>query len=329
MANTLARSSIPIKIKPMLARLTRYPFDSPDYLYELKWDGIRALAFCRGGDVRFLTRNSRDITDHLPELMDLPKQIRADGVVLDGEFVCLDSEGHPNFPSLQQRIQTGRGNRINFVAFDLLYVKGNSLMRQPLHVRKTLLHEIFTPSDTAQPCEFIKNDGKAFFQATCQHGLEGIIAKEKSSLYLPGRRSNHWLKIKRIRESEFVIGGYTFGGKEKERFGSLLLGLFDSEGRLVFVGQVESGLSSAIARSLHPRLQELHVDTRPFESVSNIQRFIYWCRPELVCQVEYGEFSEEGRLRYTVFKALREDKSPEECTISDAPGWPRILADFA
>ena len=326
---------LPQTLRPMLARLARHPFDSPDHLFELKWDGIRALAFIEDGRLRLLNRRSVDITPLFPELSTLPRQVRTDRAVLDGELVCLDEFGHPSYSLLQERLSRGYNRRIprnaaQFVAFDLLYQEGHSVMKEPLSTRKNLLHDHLVPSEVAQACDFIENDGLAFFQATCQHGLEGIIAKEKSSLYIPGKRSQHWLKIKRVRESEFVIGGYTFGGMRKEPFSSLLLGLYDNDKRLVLVGQVSTGISKPVAKELATVLQGLHTTDCPFEreELPGIQKFIFWCRPELVCQVEYGEFSENGRLVYPVFEALRGDKSPVECTISDAPGWPRILADF-
>ena len=201
----------------MLARLARHPFDSTEHFFELKWDGIRAMAFLEEGRLRLLSRTSRDITASFPELADLPGQVGARSVVLDGELVCLDSDGRPSFPLLQRRLgaagrRGGRDNPVHFIAFDLLYLEGRSVMAEPLYSRKSRLHEIVRPSDMAQVCDLVDGDGAAFFQATCQHGLEGIVAKEKSSPYLPGRRSPHWLKVKRVRESEFVIGGYTFSG---------------------------------------------------------------------------------------------------------------------
>ena len=326
--------SLPKTIKPMLARLGRRPFDSPDHLFELKWDGIRALAFVEGGTLKLMSRNAKDITSVFPELSDLPRQVKADAVVLDGELVCLDSLGHPSYPLLQKRLRKpdtrgNRSNQVHFIAFDLLFVDGHSMMQEPLLNRKNLLHDLLEPSEITQACEFIEKDGEAFFQATCDHGLEGIVAKDKSSLYFPGKRSHSWLKIKRVRESEFVIGGYTFGGVKKELFSSLLLGLYDNDKRLMYVGQVSTGISKSLSKELASALQEVHAGECPFEAAPNVQKFLFWCRPELVCQVEYGEFTEDGKLVYPVFKAPRDDKSPADCVIADALGWPRVLADFA
>ena len=179
-------------------------------------------------------------------------------------------------------------------------------------------------TETVQVCEFVETDGTAFFQATCDLGLEGIMAKGKSSIYVPGQRSPHWLKVKRVRESEFVIGGYSFGGARKELFGSLLLGLHDDRGRLKYVGSVGTGFSDVEAKEIYAELQSRHTEDRPFSSQPDVKRLIYWCRPELVCRVEYGEFTPGGNLRYPIYLRLRDDKLPEDCTLTDAPGWPTV-----
>ena len=325
-----ASRNLTATLKPMLARLTRDPFDSPNHIFELKWDGIRALAYVESGRIRFHNRNSKDITSQFGELAGLPKQVSASEAVLDGELVSLDEEGRPSFALMQQRSKGEGGQSIrkspaHYIAFDLLQLNGRSVMGEPLAHRKNLLHEILQPSDLVQACEFIDTDGKAFFYATCELGLEGIVAKEKKSLYSPGKRSSSWLKVKRVRDSEFVIGGYAFGGKQKELFSALLLGLYSAQGRLVYVGQVGTGFSQAEAKGLYSRLQGLHSPRCPFTEAPDIQKFIYWCRPEAVCQVRYGEFTPEGKLRYPVYETLREDKAASDCIMVDAPGWPRQL----
>ena len=328
-AHPISRRRLPRILKPMLARLGREPFDSPDHLFELKWDGIRALAFMEGGLLRVLNRSSKEITVEFPELTSLPERVAADRVVLDGELVCLDAEGHPSYSLLRQRLDRpqsseAQSNSVQFIAFDLLYLEGNSIMQEPLVARKNVLHNVLRPNDVVQASDVIERDGKAFFEATCQLGLEGVIAKERLSIYVPGKRSSAWTKIKRVREAEFVIGGYTFGGTKSEPFSTLLLGLYDARGRLIYVGQVGVGIPRDLAQELYSTLQQLHVTDSPFQSPPRIQKFIYWCRPELVCEVQYGEFTEEGRLAYSVFKALRDDKAAIECVIDDAIGWPSV-----
>ena len=312
----------------MLGRLARNSFDSPNHLFELKWDGMRALAFIDGSSLKIFSRNGRDITSNFPELAELPAHVKSGPVIIDGEIVCLNEQNKPSFSRLQQRVQSKRiGIRrthpVTFIAFDLLYRKGLSVMKRALVERKNLLADLLEPTDFAQACEFVENDGTAFFQATCDLGLEGIMAKEKSGLYLPGQRSAHWLKVKRVRESEFVIGGYSFGGAKRELFSSLLLGLYDSDQRLNYVGSVGTGYSESEAKRIFAVLKDIHIDARPFTSTPDVKRLIHWCDPQLVCQVEYGEFTLDGKLRYPIFIGMREDKEAVDCTLTDAPGWPR------
>jgi len=326
-------SNLPPSIKPMLGQLVRNPFDSSKHLFELKWDGMRGLAFVEGGELRLLSRNGRNVTTQFPELGEIAKRLKSDSVVLDGEIVCLDQDNRPSFSRLQQRLQSKRVSRprinpAHFIAFDVLYVKGRSVMREPLWERKYLLPQVLDPTELVQICEFIEDEGTAFFQATCDLGLEGIMAKDKSSLYLPGKRSPAWLKVKRVRESEFVVGGYTFGGTRKEMFNGLLLGLYDDREQLVYTGSVGTGFTQSEAKQIYQVLQELHTTECPFTSTPDLKRFIYWCDPQLVCQVEYGEFTVDGKLRYPVYLRPRVDKDPMECTLNDAPGWPgsKVLA---
>lgn len=322
-------------VRPMLASLRRHPFDSPDHLYELKWDGIRALARVEGSRTTLTDRNGRDITEMFPELSEIAVQGKRNGTVLDGEIVCMDKEGRPSFPLLQERLnhrngrtRTDRANyraQANYIVFDVLYLNGMPVMNEPLHRRKALLHQYLSSSEVVQPCAYIEREGKAFFHATCQLGLEGIVAKEKSSLYTPGKRSSAWEKVKRWRECEFTIGGYAFGGERGELFASLLLGLYNSQGALEYVGSVGAGFTKPQAKQVYSSLTNVHTDVCPFNVLPSMQKFLFWCKPELVCQVQYGEFSTDGKLRYPVYMTMREDKAPPECTLQDAPGWPEQL----
>lgn len=313
----------------MQARLGRSPFDSSDYMFELDWDGVRALAFIENGSLTLMDRKGNDLTATFPELAPMPFQLGVDKVVLDGEIVCLDSDAHPSFQLLEQRLakpsraKTPR-HRAHFIAFDVLYVNGRSVMDKPLVTRKNVLHKLIKPGYAVQIADYIEKEGKAFFAATCEHGLEGIVAKLKSSLYQPDKRTNEWLKIKRVRHGEFVVGGYTFDGDKREPVKSLMLGLYEDQ-RLIFVGQVSSGLGKHSKR-MSSVLKSLHSDVSPFKQAPKIQNFSFWCRPELVCQVAYGEFTEVGRLVYPVFEGLRGDSVPQECQTSETPGWPHRVA---
>ncbi len=319
--------ALPGNIKPMLARLTRHPFDSPNHIFELKWDGIRTLVFIEDGDLRLQARNMRNITASFPETDGIRQSIKSDRTVLDGELVCFDKEGRPSFAPLQKRLRglgdgsPNRGPRARFVAFDLLYMDGKSVMDEPLANRKNMLHEILEPTEVVQACQFIERDGKAFFEVTRQHELEGIVAKDKASRYLPGKRSPDWHKIKRLRECDVVIGGYDFGW-ERGLLSSLIVGLYDDRGRFTYAGQVGVGSSKHLVRQLHSSLQALHTVECPFENPPRIERFVYWCKPEIVCRVQYGEFTNQGKLRYATYVGQTEDKSPVDCRVDDAIGWP-------
>jgi len=189
-------NKLPTSIKPMLGRLVRSPFDSPKHLFELKWDGMRGLAFVEGGELRLLSRNGRDITSQFPELGEIVKQVKDDGVLLDGEIVCLDEQNRPSFSRLQQRLQSKRVarpriNPAHFIAFDILYVKGKSVMKQPLMDRKNLLNEVLNPTELIQACEFVEDEGEPFFQATCDLGLEGSWLRTSPALTFRGSEAQH------------------------------------------------------------------------------------------------------------------------------------------
>ncbi len=315
---------LPATIRPMLARLTKRPFDSGGHIFELKWDGMRALAFLEGGRLRLQGRDLADLTQRFPELHALPRAVGADRTVLDGEVVCLDEEGRPSYSLLRERLQgKDAAPRAHYVAFDALFVGGRRLLERPLVERKRQLAGILEDNDVAQACEYIEGDGKAFFDATCEHGLEGIMAKDKAGQYLPGERSPNWQKIKRLRECEFVIAGYDFDGGSRP-FVSLILGLYD-RGTLRYAGRVSAGFSDEEARGVHSTLQALVSGECPFEAPPPMDRLAYWCRPDLACRVSYGEFTPEGHIRYPVYLGLREDKPAADCMVDDAPYWPGAL----
>lgn len=326
-----ASVTLPQAISPMLARLARGPFDSAEHIFELKWDGIRALLFIEDGRVRIQGRDLQDLTHLFPELANAAKYVRADNTVFDGELVCFDDDGHPSFEQLQRRMRRRASGRVvrtpavHFVAFDVLYIRGKPVMDEPLDFRKLLLENILEPGNTIQPSEFIEGDGIALYDATGKHGLEGIMAKEKSSAYYPGKRSPSWHKIKRVRECDFIVGGYTFGGKRREPFASLLLGLYDGNQRLSYVGKVETGFTPAETKRIYGEMEALVTPESPFETIPYIPRFMYWCRPEMVARVSYGEFSYDGQLRFPVYMHSRHDAPPADCKLEDAPGWPSIL----
>ena len=312
--------ALPERLEPMLAVLAPEPFDSPDRIFEVKWDGIRTLAFISRGRVRLQSRNLRDITEPFADVAEaLARAVLADGVVLDGELVALDGEGLPRLPRVMQRIhgasRLSPKETVNFQVFDILYRGYRPLLREPLWRRKRLLHETILPDSTINLCHFEERDGVAFFQAATRLGLEGMVAKDKHSLYYPGKRSRHWLKVKEHRTANLVVGGYTFGGgPRRELFGSLQLGAFERKG-LRSVGSVGGGFSNEDLKLTYALLGQLHTEACPFVNPPVLQRLLYWCEPRLVIQVKYGELTERGHLRFPIFMALRPDIEPRECTL--------------
>ena len=315
--------ALPQRLEPMLAVAAPEPFDSPDKLFEVKWDGLRALGFVTGGQVRLQARNLLDVAGAFPEISAaLKKAVHADGVVVDGELVALDKGGVPQLARVMQRLQEPGVHRVpvSFELFDILYLHHRSVLGEPLWRRKKLLNETVSSSAAINLCHFEEGCGTAFFKAVTDLGLEGMVAKDKHSFYYPGRRSRHWLKVKASRTAHLVVGGYTVGGgPRRELFGSLLLGAYD--GRLLrFVGTVGGGLSGDDRKAVYANLKALHTVACPFSEPPLVQRLLYWCRPELVVQVKYGELTEGGRLRFPVFTALRPDLDARECTLAGLEG---------
>ena len=305
----------------MLAVAAPEPFDSPDKLYEVKWDGIRAIATIEDGKVRIHTRGNKDISEAFHDVCDaLRKAVHGDGVVLDGELIAMDDEGIPRLHCVMERWHQGRLATkpvpVSFEVFDILYRDGKSLMREPLYRRKAHLNDCLEPNDIAHVCHYEEGEGVALFEAVRDLGLEGIVAKDKASTYQPGKRSRHWLKVKHSRTANLVVGGYTFGGgARKELFGSLLLGAYD-KGKLHYMGSVGGGFSKADLDLTYAAITQLHRDDSPFLDAPKIEKFVYWCEPALPVQVNYGEFTELRNLRFPIFSALRPDVNAADCTLA-------------
>ncbi len=252
------QQKLPANIRPMLPIPAREPFDSDQHVFELDWDGLRAFLFHEDGQVRVQDAYGRDSSCRFPEIAGLGSRLRTDGLVLDGEIVALDSAGRPDFQALQRRLLASlpeagalaQARPLTYHAFDVLYSEGRSLMQMPLWQRKAALHKLLRPSDRLWPAEFVENEGVAFFEAARDHGLAGIMAREKAASYLPGVGHANWQSLRIYQRREFVVCGYTFGGPSPEGrraarqpFASLLLGLFDDKSRLSFAGEVAGGFT--------------------------------------------------------------------------------------
>ena len=300
---------------PMLATLAREVPKGDDWVYEVKWDGYRAIVYVHGGEVALVSRNGNDLTKRFESVAKaLGKAVRTPNAVLDGEVCALDEDGRATFSAMQQ----GRpGTRYIFVAFDVLEVEGEALTDQPLTDRRRRLAQLLDKRQKAVQVSETFDDGEALYRAAQQQHFEGIVAKRARSPYQPGRRSRDWLKIKTHGNEEFVVGGYTKGeGRRANSFGSLLLGEYDDEGKLSYVGSVGTGFTEQEIGRLLRLLRPLETTTPRFDPVPKPPRVrkgdIRWVEPKLVAQVEFVERTHDNRLRAPSYQGLREDKEAVE-----------------
>jgi bifunctional non-homologous end joining protein LigD len=322
---------MPAAIYPMLATAIEKPFDNPAFLFEIKWDGYRAVAFIDNGRVRFVSRNQNDLTAQYPELATLPKFVKAGRAILDGEIVALDDQGRPSFSLMQQRtgfrpgksrLPGRQGVPVIYYAFDLLYLDDLDLRRVPLEQRKDLLKDLIINGEVVRFSDHYPEKGLALFDAAKQKGLEGIVAKKRDSLYAE-TRSREWLKIKITQRQECVIGGYTDPEGSRAYFGSLVLGLYDKQKRLKHVGQAGTGFDQKTLKEMYATLKPLETAKNPFYGEIGGLHKVHFVRPELVAEIKFSEWTHETaeggvKLRAPVFMGLRPDKSPAECTLEDA-----------
>jgi bifunctional non-homologous end joining protein LigD len=312
------------KIAPMLASAADEPFDSPDFTYEPKWDGVRTIAFVDGGEVRLQTRNLLDCTKQYPEATQAAEALTgAYHAILDGEIVALDEKGVPSFQRLQPRMHVSdestvrklrKSTPVIYQVFDILYADGEDLTRKPLRERLRRLDEALTPMGSIRRSEGFPGTGVALFEAAREQGIEGIVAKRLDSIYQPGARSPAWVKIKAFRTMECVIGGWTAGqGGRTKTLGALLLGVY-RDGKLQPVGHVGTGFDERTLRDLLKLLEQHESPTSPFATKPRTNQPARWCLPELVCEVEYVEITRDGTLRHPTYRGLRADVDPREVT---------------
>jgi bifunctional non-homologous end joining protein LigD len=320
---------MPAAIRPMLAEPVDEPFDGAEWLFEIKWDGYRALAFIADSRVRLVSRNQNDLTARYPELNDLAQFLRARAAILDGEVVALDEKGRASFSLMQQRTGFRPGGRraaakadvpVLYYAFDLLYLDGYDWRRVPLEDRKCKLASLLVAGGVLRYSDHYEEHGQALFEMARKKGLEGIVAKKRTSFY-EERRSREWLKIKIRQRLECVVGGYTEPEGSRAHFGSLVLGLYDDQGRLIHVGQVGSGFDEKGLDEVWKVMKKLETKKNPFFGEVEALRKVYWVKPQLVAEIEFAEWTggrSEGsspKLRAPVFLGLRDDKDPKECVL--------------
>lgn len=290
----------------------------PGWAYELKWDGVRAVAVTSGGRLRLYARSGAEITAAYPELRDLARAVP--DVVLDGEIVAFDAAGRPSFATLAERIHVreparaarlAAENPVTYIVFDIVRREGEDLTARPYAERREELDRVVPPGRRWLVSPWF-TDGPATLAAAAEHSLEGVVAKRLDSRYRPGARSSDWIKVKRERTADFVVGGWRPGAR---RLGALLIGSPVAGDRLEFRGRVGGGISAAAERELLAALEPLRSDSSPF--ARPLERAdakgATWVRPELVVEVRYAQRTPDGRLRFPRFVRTRPDKRPEEC----------------
>lgn len=312
------------KYSPMLARLGQLPPPAEDELfgYEMKWDGARALGYVNDAALRLVSRNGLDVTAAYPELGPLPAAVRGN-TVLDGEIVALDERGVPSFAALQPRIHQrdpdrvaalARSTPVSYLIFDVLHVDDASTIDRPYVERRDLLSRTVAAGERWSVPPHSVGDGATAFRSSRERHLEGVVAKRLASAYEPGRRSRDWVKVKNFRTQEVIIGGWRPGeGRRADMIGSLLLGVYDNAGRLVYVGHVGTGFTDETLRDLTARLAPHERSDSPFDEVPRPHaRDAHWVDPALVGEVQYTEWTSDGRLRHPSWRGLRPDKRPNQ-----------------
>jgi bifunctional non-homologous end joining protein LigD len=308
----------------MLATLATRPPEGEDWLFEVKYDGVRVLAERRGDAVTLLGRSGRVVTGSYPEIVAALRALVFGEFVLDGEIVALDARGTPSFQRLQARIGLTRPADVTramatvpvqAVFFDCLALEGHDLRSLPLAARKACLGRVLPPLGVARPSDHVDGAGPAALEVAAAAGLEGIVAKQRASPYVP-RRSDAWLKIKCQRQQEFVIGGYTDPQGARAGFGALHLGLYDGA-RLVYVSKVGTGFGGAELERLWRRLGPLRRDTTPFDVGTPSGRGHHWVEPRLVAEVRYTDWTRDRGIRHPTYLGLRDDIRPEDCRRED------------
>jgi bifunctional non-homologous end joining protein LigD len=319
------RDPFPENVVPMLAKLSTLPGDADEWAVEVKWDGVRALAYCQPGRVKLQTRNLNDVSVQYPEVRRILRQLGSIDAVLDGELVVFDAGGHPSFELLQQRIhQTEpsvvrrrmKSHPVVYVVFDLLYLDGHDLTPYPYTRRREVLEGLDLDGESWRTPAYSVGHAAELLEASREQGLEGMVLKRLDSPYAPGRRNGSWLKVKNTLRQELVIGGWTPGeGRRKDHLGALLVGYHEGEGArrpLRYGGKVGTGFKQADLEDLAARLAPLARQTSPFEAGAAPPKGARFVEPRLVAEFEFREMTKEGILRHAAYKGLREDKPADE-----------------
>ncbi|MGN6258749.1 MAG: DNA ligase D [Solirubrobacterales bacterium] len=325
------RDPFPENVVPMLAHLSTLPRDDGKWAVEVKWDGIRAIAYCKPGRVELQTRNLNDVTVQYPEVRRISRALGAHDAVLDGELVAFDENGRPSFERLQQRIHNTDENVVQrrmkthpvvYVVFDLLYLDGRDLTGEPYTRRRELLEGLELSGEHWQTPSYSVGHAKELLAASKEQGLEGVMLKRVDSTYAPGKRTGAWLKVKNVSRQELVIGGWTPGeGRRKKHLGALLVGYFEQKsGKQVlrYAGKVGTGFKAADLTAIAARLAPMERKTSPFGAGPKPPKGATFVEPRLVAEIEFREITKEGILRHPAYKGLREDKEASEVVLEQA-----------
>jgi bifunctional non-homologous end joining protein LigD len=311
---------LPRDISPMLATLVEQPFDRKGWSFEVKWDGVRTIAYVehQGSQHRVLlrSRGGHNVNEQYPEVVDALYALPLPSVVLDGEIVALDAEGRSHFQLLQSRLQGSRDGQkspLAYYVFDILYFNGHRLLDRPLSDRRKILEGVLPAGPVVRLSEPVSQEGRKVYAAAQSLGIEGIVGKEDSSTYQPGRRSGAWVKIKIKQRLEAIVGGFTEGRRGRGKtFGALLLGAYEDGGALRYIGHCGGGFTDAELRRVYGMLKSRIDPICPFATKPPTNERPTWVRPDLVVEVEYGGWTRDNLLRFPVYKGIHDDKPARE-----------------
>jgi bifunctional non-homologous end joining protein LigD len=299
----------PWQVKPMLCTLVDEPFSKDGWLFEIKWDGYRAIGTKHGGDAALYSRNHLDFAEKFPPVFEALHTIKHD-VVLDGEIVVVDEDGRPHFEWLQDWRQSPTGS-LQYQIFDILWCDGHDLRELPLRERKQILRHVLPKSNVLKFSDDIENNGKGLFAEMQKRGMEGMVAKRADSKYQENVRGQNWLKIKTHLRQEVVIGGYTEPRGTRQYLGALIVGVYD-HGELTYVGHSGGGIADAQRKKLRDRLANIERKSSPFVTEPKPNAPVHWVRPELVCEMSFSEWTKEGYMRQPRYEGIRPDKKPTD-----------------
>ncbi len=308
----LPKTPFPISVSPQLATLVSQPPEGTKWLHEIKWDGYRILALKKSKVVRLISRTANDWTIHFPNIVDEIKKLGKEDVIFDGEIILLDDNRRSDFQLLQNSIKSKQIVPFTYFIFDLLYYDKHDLRRLSLLERKSILEQLLPSDGTClHYSSHIFGDGATVFEKACEQGFEGIISKQSEGNYL-GKRTKTWLKVKCVKRQEFVIGGYSNPEGVRNYFGALYLGVYNDKGELIYCGNVGTGFTEESLKTLYDELQKNRKKKCPFTSKISGASKVNWIKPKLVAEVEFTQWTHEGKLRHPSFKGLRADKKAIE-----------------